>query len=353
MHRLFIRFVASTLLLTTAIGCRNSGTEVSRTNKSTTRTDTTFTNPLLKSGPDPWVFRKDGYYYYMHTVGNRLMLWKTKTLSQLSTAGSKTIWTPPATGPNSHDIWAPEIHFLNGKWYVYYAADDGKNDNHRLWVLENASPDPMEGTWTNKGKLTEPGDKWAIDGSVFEKYGQAYIVWSGWEGNVNGRQDIYLARLKNPWTIDGKRVMLSKPQYDWEKSGDPDVNEGPEILKHDGKTFLVYSASGCWTDDYALGMLTASDTSDLMDPASWTKSSTPVFTKLPEGGVYGPGHNSFFQSPDGTEDWMLYHANPQSEQGCGDRRSPRAQKFSWNSDGAPNFGRPVAIGAAIQKPSGE
>ncbi len=152
---------------------------------------------------------------------------------------------------------------------------------------------------------------------------------------------------------DGAPMLLSRPTYEWEKHGDPDVNEGPEILKRNGKVFVIYSASGCWTDDYALGMLTMNETGNPLEAASWTKSASPVFTKSAEGGVFGPGHNGFFQSPDGSEDWIIYHANPRSDQGCGDLRSPRMQKFTWNADGTPNFGKPVAIYTLLPKPSGE
>src|SRR4028118_2340102 len=86
-------------------------------------TDSTFKNPLLSSGPDPWVFKKDSFYYYTHTLGNRIALWKTKKISDLKNAPVQTVWSAPATGPNSRNIWAPEIHFINNKWYAYYAAD--------------------------------------------------------------------------------------------------------------------------------------------------------------------------------------------------------------------------------------
>ena len=230
-----------------------------------------------------------------------------------------------------------------------------------MYVLENSSTDPLNGQWVFKGKVSDPSDKWAIDGSVFEHRGQLYMIWSGWEGDTNGRQDIYIARMKNPWTIEGGRVRISEPTYDWEKYGDlndpgnpphVNVNEGPQILMNKDKIFLVYSASGCWTDYYALGMLTAASESDLLDPQSWQKSRQPVFRQSPENSVYATGHNSFFKSPDGSEDWILYHANPQPGQGCGKHRSPRAQKFTWKKDGTPDFGVPVKEGEILIAPSG-
>lgn len=315
----------------------------------------TFSNPLLPYGADPYSIYKDGFYYYTHTMGNKLMLWKTNNLANLKTAQTKVIWIPPTETMYSKELWAPEIHFIQNKWYMYFAADDGKNDNHRMYVLENLSQNPMEGEWVFKGKVADESNKWAIDGDIFEHKGQLYMIWSGWEGDVNGQQNIYIANMKNPWTITGKRSKISGSDFAWEKYGDlnetglthVNVNEGPQFLQHDKKLFIIYSASGCWTDFYALGMLTADENADLLNPNSWKKSTEPVFKKSVENSVFAPGHNSFFKSPDGTEDWILYHANSKSGQGCGGFRSPRAQKFTWNIDGTPNFGVPVKEGSAL------
>jgi GH43 family beta-xylosidase len=321
----------------------------------------TFTNPLLPSGADPWVTSQNGYYYYTNTTGRNITLWKTKNITDLKSAEKKVIWIPPSKGAYSKEIWAPEIHYLQGKWYAYFAADSGNNFNHRIYVIENASKDPLQGNWVMKGELNLPENKWAIDASVFENKGKMYVIWSGWKGNVNGEQDIFIAQLKNPWTAEGRRTLISTPTYKWETNGDlnnpndvphVNVNEGPEILKHGNKIFLIYSASGCWTDTYALGMLTAGIDEDLLNVSSWKKSDHPVFNQSPANHVYATGHNSFFKSPDGKENYILYHANSEPGQGCGRYRSPRAQKFSWNADGSPNFGTPVAEGVELPVPSG-
>lgn len=320
----------------------------------------TFTNPLLPSGADPFSFYKNGHYYYTHTTGNRIVLWKTKNIADLKRAEQKTIYTPPPGMPYSKEIWAPEIHFIDGKWYAYFAADNGSNDNHRMYVLENASEDPMQGEWIFKGKVADPADKWAIDGDVFEYRKKRYLIWSGWEGDKNGQQNIYIAKMENPWTIKGERVKISSSTYDWEKNGDlhdavnpphVDVNEGPQSLRNGKRLFVVYSASGCWTDYYALGLLSFKGKRNLLDSTKWQKSPQPVFKQSKENAVYAPGHNSFFKSPDGKEDWILYHANSQPGQGCGGHRSPRAQRFTWHADGTPNFGAPVKTNTAIPIPS--
>jgi len=320
----------------------------------------TFHNPLLPTGPDPWVITHNGFFYYMNTTGKNLTIWKTRDITDLAHAQKKVVWTPPATGPYSHDLWAPELHLLDGKWYIYFAADAGQNESHRTYVVENASADPLEGTWTFKGKVADATDKWSIDSSVFEDKGQKYMVWSGWEGDTDGEQRIYIAHMKNPWTIDSKRVMISYPQYPWERVGDlPDrpamphvnVNEGPEILTHGQDIFLVYSASACWTDYYELGVARTKSGANLLDPASWKKFDHPFFKQDREAEVFGPGHNGFFKSLDGKEDWIIYHANPAPNQGCGSHRSPRIQPFTWNADGTPNFGKPISTRIAIKKPS--
>jgi len=321
----------------------------------------TFTNPLLPSGADPWVITKDGYYYYTNSSGSRLVLWKTKDITDLAHAERKVIWVPPAGTDYSKELWAPELHYLQHKWYMYFAADDGDNNHHRLYVIENSSQDPTQGEWVFKGKLADETDKWAIDASVFENKGKLYLIWAGWEGDANGQQNIYIAQMKNPYTVASKRIKISSPTYQWEIHGDlndkadpphVNVNEGPEMLQHADKLFLIYSASGCWTDYYALGMLTANKRSDLLNALSWKKSAKPVFKQSPENGVYATGHNSFFKSPDGTQDWILYHANPQPGMGCGKDRSPRAQQFFWHADGTPDFGVPVKTGVPIAVPSG-
>jgi GH43 family beta-xylosidase len=344
------------LLLIALYGCKSSEKPAPAPNPPTTGVDSVgkFQNPLLTAAPDPWVTYKDGFYYVMHTTGNNLRIYKTQAISRLSQARPVTVWTPPASGPNSRDIWAPELYFLNGKWYIYYAADNnGVDATHRMFVLENSSADPTQGTWVDRGQLALPDNKWAIDGTILQLNGKLYMAWSGWETDLGGSQHIYISQLTNPYTVGSTtRIRLSSPQYDWEKQGFG-VNEGPEFLVHNNKVFLIYSASFCGTDLYALGQLTADTSANLLDAASWTKAATPVFGPNGGNGAYGVGHNSFFSTPDGTQNWLVYHANAAPGQGCGDQRSMRMQPFSWKADGSPDFGSPVSLTEWIKRPSGE
>ena len=321
------------------------------------------TNPLLPSGADPWIVRDGHTYYLMTTTSRNVTLRKADTLAALSTAAPVVVWKPAADNAYSKQLWAPEMHRIDGRWYIYVAADDGDNHHHRIYVLENRAEDPTSGQWKFLGKLNTPDDSWAIDLTVFEYKDKWYAVWAGWPGTENGVQNLYLARMKNPWTLEGERVLLSSPTYKWETKGDlgkpdgaahhVDINEGPEVLQHDGRVFLTYSASGCWTDNYALGMLTLAKDGDPLDAKAWTKSQQPVFTSDASAHAFGTGHNGFFPSPDGKQNWIVYHANPEPHMGCRNKRATRVQPFTWNADGTPHFGKPVPLGESIPSPSGE
>lgn len=312
----------------------------------------TFRNPILEIGPDPWIYRHtDSHYYFMVTRGDRLDLWKSESMSGIANGAMKTVWTPPAEELDGIKLWAPEIHHLGGKWYIYFTANNGGGDDTRkIYVLENELADPLEGTWEMKGAVNTalPG----LDGTVLEHNGKLFFMYAGYGHFPKYGSAVYAAEMENPWTIKGEESLLTRPEYDWEHQGGMAINEGPCFLKRFGKVFLIYSASTCWSDDYALGMLTAKEDSDLLNPASWTKSEKPVFHKSVENSVFGPGHNSFTVSPDGTEDWIVYHAIPVSEGGS-KRRSARIQKFGWTADGNPDFGAPIPAEVEFDVPSGE
>ncbi|MFC9683624.1 family 43 glycosylhydrolase [Streptomyces sp. NPDC056948] len=315
-----------------------------------------YTNPLKSAkGADPWLTYHDGDYYLITTTFTGILaMRKSPTLAGLATAAGVQVWSD-TTATRNTNIWAPEIHFLNGRWYLYYSA--GRSgvaccDSQRTHVLESAGSDPM-GPYTYKGSLTgsnlTPGG-WLIDASVLQANGRLYLVGSGF---VNGgTQSLVIAPMSNPYTLaSGTFTVISSPTLSWERSGSP-VNEAPEPLYRNGRTFLTYSASSCQTADYKLGLLELTG-SDPLAPASWTKKQNPVFQRDDAAGVYGPGHNGFFSSPDGTESWIVYHANSSANGGCGNARTTRAQKFTWNADGTPDFGTPVALGGTRPGPSGE
>lgn len=313
----------------------------------------TYNNPVVEQRADPWVYKHtDGYYYFTASVPeyDRIEIRRSKTLQGLGEAEPVVAWRKYETGPLSANIWAPEIHFIQGKWYIYFAAarttetNDGLFD-HRMYVLENDSANPLEGTWTEKGKIRTQWESFALDATTFEHNGVLYYVWAQKDPDIEGNSNLYISEMSNPWTLQGKQVMISTPEYPWEVIGFK-VNEGAAVLKRNGRIFISYSASA--TDhNYCMGLLYADESADLLDPASWVKSPEPVFATNEENGQYGPGHNSFTVSEDG-EDVIVYHARNYKEI-IGDplydpNRHTRMQIFGWNEDGTPNFGVPVKDG---------
>jgi GH43 family beta-xylosidase len=314
----------------------------------------TFTNPLKARGPDPWLQYYDGYYYLATTTwNNTITMRRSRTLGGLASAADTLLFT--LTRPNgAGTMWAPEFHLLDGpsgrRWYFYYTAGREPFDlgTQRIHVLESAGLDPM-GPYTFKADMLDPtaDNTWELDPGILQLNGNLYLLGTFY----NGSQPMFIRPLSNPWTASGTRRILTSPTLSWETVGGA-VAEGGEVLQRNGRTFIVYSASHCSTPDYKLGMLEYVS-GDPLNSASWRKFPNPVFQRSNANGVYGPGHNGFFKSPDGTEDWIVYHANSSASAGCDINRSTRAQKFTWNADGTPNFGTPVALGTQLAVPSGE
>jgi len=313
-------------------------------------TSSIFTNALPSSDngsyADPWVIYINGSYYLCGSDGGRLWITKSGTLQNILMPAKTYIYTPPAGTMYSNDLWAPELHYLSGRWYVYFAADNGTNDNHRMHVLQGGTNanDPLNGSYTYKVKLSATTDRWAIDGSPFTYAGQLYFVWSGWPGTTNTTQHLYIAKMSNPYTISGERVEISYPSNSWELVGTPTINEGPEALISGSTVNIIYSASGSWTNNYCLGRLTCTN-GNLMAASSWSKTG-PIFSQF--GNVYGPGHASFVKSPDGIQWWIVYHSANAS--GSGWDRRLMTQQFCWDGS-VPFFGFPIEKGIPIPAPS--
>ena len=298
-----------------------------------------FPNPLLPApSQDPWVTWHQGVFYALNTDGQRVFLRHGPGMADLFRQPPATVWQAPRRGGNARHLWAPELHRLDGRWFIYYAADDGRNRNHRLWALEATGDDPA-GPYRDRGRIETGG--WSIDATVLRGAdNRLYLVWSGWEGREKGAQNLYLAPLRDPLTPDGARVRLAAPTEAWEQRGAA-VCEGPAVLRRGGATCVVYSASASWTVHACLGMLVNRD-GDYLRPAAWTKTG-PVFQRTAD--VWGVGHCSLVDHP-GHGGVIFYHAKTRRQRGWRDR-NVRAQTFAWDEAGLPCFGTPLAL------PSGE
>ena len=289
---------------------------------------------------DPFVTYLNGSYYHCYTYEDEIYVARAKTVEGLRDAIGVKVYSPEPNMPYSKKLWAPELHVIDGKCYIYVACCDGANVNHRMYVLFNDSVDPQK-PYCNHGKISDTTDKWAIDGTILEWEQKRYFLWSGWEGDTNVAQMIYIAQMQDPFTLCSERVCLAAPEYPWEKLGSggpknlPTINEGPCVLRKGKKLYILYSAAGSWCDDYCLGMLELVG-ENVMDPNAWSKYPEPIFTKTET--VKGPGHCSVItDTPDG--DWLFFHAFDESAQGGWNSAHASGQKFTWNGD-HPAFGQP-------------
>ena len=339
-----------------AIGCTHIAPVAS---PSVAAAACSFANPL-GAGADPWVVRRGSTYYYVKSQDRGIRLASANRLADVITAPARTVWTAPDTGWNRTNIWAPELHYIDGRWYIYYAG--GRSGppftSQHAGVLQSAGDDPF-GPYESRGMLytgdsvgTHTGNRWSIDLTVGRIGGRLYAVWSGWAHDAatdKTPQQLYMAPMENPWTIAANRVLLSAPDADWERGPELDLQEGPELLRHGRDVFIIYSTRDSWLKEYALGQLRLRNTSaNPLDPRSWTKSG-PVFTG--NDGVLGVGHASFVTTPDESEQWIVYHSKDSPTPGW--KRSVRMQRFDWSPDGAPRFGPAARDGERLPLPSGD
>ena len=316
-------------------------------------------NPLVRQRADAQIFRdSDGSYYMTASVPeyDRLVLRRARTLAGLASAEERVLWRHLATGPLSGFIWAPELHRIDGRWIMYFAAgpSGGGEDVFRIrtYAIACDGADPMTGKWSVLGQFQAPWDSFNLDSTIFVHRGTRYFLWAQHEPGIDTNSNLYLAPLATPLTLARKPARLSVPTLDWEIQGFK-VNEGAAVLNRNGRLFMTYSASA--TDArYALGMLTADEDADIMSPASWTKSPTPVFVSSPVTQVYGPGHNSFTVDEQGR-DVLVYHGRDY-EKITGDplfdpNRHARVQRIYYRADGTPDFGIPVGNGPVPDRSS--
>lgn len=307
---------------------------------------TVFRNPINGSA-DPTMTVYRGRYYLATTQGDRLSIWTSRSIGGLLNAPEQVIWRGADDDPSrSTQIWAPALYKFGKHWYVYYTASDGVDANHRMYVLESAGDDPL-GPYHFKAKIADQG-VYAIDGEPFVHNGQMYFSWtSPGRGYPTGPQQIYALKMTNPWTAVGTPVALPV-----DNGGCGSVREGPTGLRHGNQLFLTYSTCDTGLPDYQLWMISIKNGADPLVASNWTKYAAPLLKRNDAKGVYGPGHHSFFKSPDGRQDWIAYHAKNSSAYTY-DWRTTRAQQVHWNADGTPFIDPPAGLGDDVVAPSGD
>ncbi len=299
---------------------------------------------LVEQRADPYVVKAaDGTYYFTASypvcgyterdngIGyDRVVLRHADTIEGLADAEEVTIWNQADSAKAFRYIWAPEMHYIGGSWYILFTASrSGNTFDIRPSMLKCMGDDPMDpNNWntadeSNFHRVTaKAGDTgmngtaaftdFSLDMTYFESAGRHYLVWAEKPNNIS---KIYMAEIdpSEPWQLISNTMLVSTPDFAWEWDGGTIINEGPAVLKHDGKIHLCFSAAAV-NYTYCVGMVTAEEGADLLNPDSWTKYPTPLLKSEDfevEGyePQCGPGHNSFTYDKDGNP-VIVYHARP-------------------------------------------
>ncbi|WP_164861502.1 immunoglobulin-like domain-containing protein [Microbacterium sp. CPCC 204701] len=298
---------------------------------------------LVPERADPWVFRDDErtgeteYYFtgsYPTTQANpgvgydRIVLRRADTINGLTTAEEEVLlWARNAAAIDTSNgskvatgayryFWAPEFHKINGDYYILFTSSRGGS----VWDIRPAimrapgDSDPMDASnWEELGYIkAAPGDtaaftSFSLDMTYFEANGKHYMVWA----EKPGSSDLRMAEIdpSNPSQLTSQSILLSTPNYAWERTSREVINEGASVIKSDKEVFVFFSASEV-NETYSIGMLRAPLDGDLMKPSTWKKTSYPLLTSEDFGGQQqGPGHNSFTLDADGNP-VIVYHARP-------------------------------------------
>lgn len=347
VKQLFLTAIITSLSLTACISSMPSA-RVNEVSTSQINRSNETKSALVLQRADPWVHRTEaGHYYFTGSVPefDRIVLRESATIAGLGAAKEKVIWRKNASGPMSANIWAPELHHINGVWYLYFAAGDVDSPfSIRMYALMNTATDPMQGEWRIAGKVHTARDTFSLDATSFTHQGKRYLVWAQQDDAGSYNTGLVLAELTSPLAVGATEVYITEPLLDWERLGYK-VNEGAAVIKRNGKIFITYSASA--TDHrYAMGLLWADENADLLKADSWHKVPTPIFTTNVALKRYGPGHNSFTLAEDGITDIMLYHARDYLElQGTpltDGNRHTRYRKITWSDAGFPQFHNALA-----------
>ncbi|KAF2436189.1 Arabinanase/levansucrase/invertase [Tothia fuscella] len=328
----------------------------------------TYSNPILtKEGADPWVIRHEDYYYMTYSTNDNITLLRNKILTNWDSAESRLLYKPEPNRPDSTDLWAPELHYLEGQWWVIYTADPHYDQpipeldmlctfncpavNHRMFTLVGDGADPWTANFAFKSELNTY-DQFAIDGTYFKHKTGLYHVYSCWDSKFESwPANLCVTKMSSPSQVASPveaRSTISRPTNGWENTPNNRTinvrlatNEGPQQLTnpHTGQEFVIFSGGRSDNRNYCLGQLELIG-QDPMNPNCWKKHNEGcVFYQNPEEKAYGVGHASFTKSPDGKEDWIVYHGMRDPTNGWS-ARTIRTQKFTWNEDGSPKFPRP-------------
>lgn len=268
---------------------------------------------------DPMIVLEDDKYYMFATTS-------THSFDCFISEDLRTFTKLPRPALANEDsfanfnMWAPEVYKIDGRFYMAYS---GKVENDSLMHINIAVSDNVTGPYADMHK--EPVlmlDKSTIDAHIFIDDGVKFLFYSlDCSTNlINGikTSQIYVVQLNDDFKPVGEHRLVATPNRPWE-SLSLDTrhlwNEGPVVLKHNGKYYLTVSANCYATKYYCLGCYVSNN---ITGPYEKMQDS-PIMEYI-EGEISGPGHNNYFVDKDGNLK-CVFHIHTDINHPSGDRKA--------------------------------
>jgi GH43 family beta-xylosidase len=274
-----------------------------------------YLNPVYaRSCPDPFVLKHAGEYWAYCTGlqpdGRAFGILRSADLVHWTEAGSALDLLP---GDNPC-YWAPEVAYLDGRFYLYYSVGDEATMHIRVAVADQPG-----GPFTDSGRrLTS--EAFAIDGHVFiDDDGQRYFFYAtDFLQHTHIGTGTVVDRLLDPLRLAGRPQPVSRARYDWqvydpqraEKGGVRwHTVEGPFVLKRKDRYHQMFSGGNWQNPTYGVSYAVSHT---VLPEGEWHQVCDgqrvrPVLRSLPEAGIIGPGHNSVVRGPDNRQLFCIYH----------------------------------------------
>jgi len=300
----------------------------------------TYQNPSnIRHIGDPFYLREgDMYYCYATSAPDGFKVWQSPDMINWEEVGYAYRKEPDSWAVS--EFWAPEVWKHDGLFYMFYTGRWRDNMSLRTGLAVSGDPTgPFRDV--KNAPFFDPGYA-TIDATVFfDDNGRNYMYYviDVADNIINGSPQSHVAVVELSEDLSNvisepKTVLIADQDWEFNAGLDQTWNEGPVMLKHDGRYYLFYSANMFSDPAYCVGYAVSND-----PMGEFCKHEVPVLWHTEPAGekniplVSGPGHNSFVLSPDGSELFIVYHTHMHPESPSGERQACM-DRLGFRDDGS-------------------